>query len=157
MVLYGATMVAMTAVAFFLVTKLVGQGAAPSPMGQASKAGRQADSVDDNNKGTYGGNVTGPEHDLGELIVNPRGTAGTRYLKLHIIAVLSSSSVGKKIESRNTQITHKLISTISSKTVDEIDSPEGIDTLQKDIVKGLNSILGEDKVRQVYFTDFVIQ
>jgi len=147
----------MTAVAFFLVTRLAGQSVAPAPAGQSSTVESQPDNIDDGEEDTYGDDFKGPEYDFEDLVVNPQGTNGTRFLKVRIIAVVRSSGVGREMESRNTQLKHLLISIIKSKTVEEIDTPEGIEVLREDIKTGLNSILGRGKVRQIYFTDFVLQ
>ena len=155
--LYGVAMVFMTAVAFFLVTKLSNQSTATTPTRQSSKAERPSDNADDYEEEDYNDDFIGPEYDFEDLVVNPQGTNGTRFLKVRIIAILRASSVNGEIDARKTQLKHQLISIINSKTVEDIDTPEGKEILQKDIVKGLNSILGRGKVRQVYFTDFVIQ
>ena len=155
--LYGVAMVAMTAVAFFLVTRLAGQNVGPRPMGQTSNTEGQPDNVDDSEDDNGDEDAVGPEYDFEDLVVNPHGTGGTRFVKIRIIAVLSSSSVAGKIDARRSQLTHKLVVIIKSKTIEEMDGAEGAEALQKDIKEGLNSVLGKGKVKQVYFVEFTIQ
>jgi len=159
-ILYCAAMVLMTAVAFFL-TKLIGQSSVTIPTTAStkhtSKGERPPDNGDDYEGEDGEDSFKGPEYDFGVLIVNPRDTFGTRYLKVTIKAIVASSSVAKEMESRTSQLVDNLISVMSSKSVEEIDSLEGKEMLKKDIKKGLNSILGNGKVKRIYFTEFVFQ
>ncbi len=56
---------------------------------------------------------------------------------------------------------HKILdaitSTFSSKTIDDVATPEGRDKLKADIVKAVNTGLHEEKVSRVYFSVFITQ
>lgn len=92
------------------------------------------------------------------IIVNLSASNGRRYLKVKINLEAKDGDVKKKIESKPVQIKDRLISILSSKTLEEIDGLEGQENLRNEIKNALDVILKtEGGVLQVYFTEFVIQ
>ncbi|MFN3531398.1 MAG: flagellar basal body-associated FliL family protein [Candidatus Brocadia sp.] len=92
------------------------------------------------------------------VIVNLSGSGGRRYLKAKINLEASDGEVKKKIEAKFVQIKDRLISILSSKTLEDVEGLEGQDNLRKEIKDAVDVILKvEGGVLQVYFTEFVIQ
>nr|NAZ23276.1 flagellar basal body protein FliL [Thermocrinis sp.] len=50
-----------------------------------------------------------------------------------------------------------IIDVISSKTSDFVRTPEGREALRLELIRRLNIILVEGGVRNIYFTEFVVQ
>ena len=64
----------------------------------------------------------------------------------------------KKIEAKAIPIKDRLISILSSKTLEDIDGLEGQESLRVEIKNNIDSILKvENGVLQVYFSEFVVQ
>lgn len=92
------------------------------------------------------------------VIVNLSGSGGRRYLKAKINLEASDGEVKKKIEAKFVQIKDRLISILSSKTLEDVEGLEGQDNLRNEIKDAVDVILKMDGgVLQVYFTEFVIQ
>ena len=92
------------------------------------------------------------------IIVNPAGTNGTRYL---------STSIGLEIEKSELKVEHMkemtpvirdiLIAIISSRTIEELSTTEGKDLIRKEILEKLATAIGPEEVSKVYFVDYVLQ
>lgn len=92
------------------------------------------------------------------LIVNLSGSNGRRYLKAKINLEAKDADVKKKIETKSVQIKDRLISILSSKTLEDIDGIEGQETLRREIKDAVDVVLKvEGGILQVYFTEFVVQ
>lgn len=95
---------------------------------------------------------------LDTVTVNLCGSGGRRYLKAKINLEARDEDVKKKIEARSVQIKDRLISILSSKTLEDAEGLEGQESLRREIKDAVDVVLKvEDGVLQVYFTEFVIQ
>lgn len=95
---------------------------------------------------------------LDTVIVNLCGSGGRRYLKAKINLEARDEDVKKKIEARSVQIKDRLISILSSKTLEDVEGLEGQESLRREIKDAVDVVLKvEDGILQVYFTEFVIQ
>jgi len=91
------------------------------------------------------------------IVVNLSGSNGRRYLKTKINLEAKDSDVKKLIETKSIQIKDRLISILSSKTLEEIDGLEAQENLRKEIKDAVDVVLKVEGVLQVYFTEFVVQ
>ncbi|HHT9144429.1 MAG: flagellar basal body-associated FliL family protein [Candidatus Brocadiaceae bacterium] len=91
------------------------------------------------------------------LIVNLSGSNGRRYLRTKINLEAKDGDVKKLIETKSIQIKDRLISILSSKTLEEIDGLEAQENLRKEIKDAVDVVLKVEGVLQVYFTEFVVQ
>ena len=91
------------------------------------------------------------------LIVNLADDSGGRYLKIKFEMELSSQAVLTEIDKRLPQVTDSVIMLLSSKSYNDMASPEGKDQMRNEIVLHLNSFLKTGTVTRIYFTEFVMQ
>ena len=50
-----------------------------------------------------------------------------------------------------------IVSTLSSKTYEEVSTQKGKNRLKDEIVDRLNEVLADGHIKNIYFTDFVVQ
>lgn len=98
-------------------------------------------------------NAETPMFQLEPFILN----VGSRFLKLSINLELSSSTATKKAKVKTGAIRDAIIMLVTSKMPDEISSFGGKQQLKDELLTKLNGILGEGNVKNIYFTDFVMQ
>jgi len=92
------------------------------------------------------------------IVVNLSGSNARRYLKAKVNLEAKDAETKKKIESKTIPIKDRLISILSSKTLEDIDGLEGQESLRSEIKNNLDSILKvENGILQVYFSEFVVQ
>jgi flagellar FliL protein len=99
---------------------------------------------------------------LPPIIVNLADPSGDRYLKISLALVMNGKEKPKGSESsgetlEDAAIKNAVITVISTKTSDTLLTLSGKEELKKQLIKAINSALGEDAVRDIYFTDFIIQ
>jgi len=92
------------------------------------------------------------------LIVNVRNTQQRRYLSARPVFVLANEEVKKKVEERNVELRHALITILKTKTLEQLDDPQIGNTLGREIREIANAKLGlENGITHVYFTQLVVQ
>ncbi len=91
------------------------------------------------------------------FIVNLADPEVTMYARVSITLEVSSQEVIPEIQKREPIIRDAIIEILSNKTSNELRSPEGREQLKLEIIKRINTILVQGGVRNVYFTEFVVQ
>ena len=91
------------------------------------------------------------------IVVNLSGSNGRRYLKAKMNLEAKDGEVKKLIETKSVQIKDRLISILSSKTLEDIDGLEAQENLRKETKDAVDVVLKVEGVLQVYFTEFVVQ
>lgn len=94
---------------------------------------------------------------LKPFIVNLLGGSGKRYLKLTIDLELSSKETQTELQSRMAPVQDSLLILLSSKTFDDVKTVEGKMRLKIEIISRINTQLKNGRVKNAYFTDFVVQ
>lgn len=95
--------------------------------------------------------------DLGVFTVNLADKGTDAYARVAITLELSNEKVKQEVDRRMPIIKDAIIDVISSKTSDFVRTPEGREALRLELIKRLNIILVEGGVRNIYFTEFVVQ
>jgi len=94
---------------------------------------------------------------LKPFVVNLADEGGRRYLKASIDLEVGSKGVASEIDKNLPAIRNAIIMILSSKSFADIFDRAGKDRLREEIKYALNSKLTKGEVRQVYFTEFVVQ
>ncbi len=95
--------------------------------------------------------------DLGTFIVNLADPGVEMYAKVSITLELSDQEVTTEVEKRLPIVKDAVIDILSSKTYGDIRTPEGKERLRFELIKRINTILVKGGVRNLYFTEFVVQ
>ncbi len=99
----------------------------------------------------------GPIYPLDQFIVNLVSSNADRYLKCKIDLELDAPALQKELDKKLPAVRDAIIQILSSKTVEEIQTARGKEKLKEEIKRKLNEILSTGQIRNVYFTEFVIQ
>ncbi|MBW1708851.1 MAG: flagellar basal body-associated FliL family protein [Deltaproteobacteria bacterium] len=102
-------------------------------------------------------NVLGVLYSLQPFIVNLVDPNVQRYLKIKLELELNNKIVQSEIDLRMPQIKDSLLILLSSKSFSDIKSVEGKMRLRMEIIGRINSFLSDGRVKNVYFTEFVVQ
>lgn len=137
--------------AYFLVGFFFNQGGSDS---QAQVAGTKVAKA---GKGAGGDSDFDNVFIIKDLIVNPAGTNGLRFLLTTIGLEVSSKATEQECEKRNVQIHDAIINILTSKTLPELDDVSARTNLKEQIKGAINRDLATGKVLNVYFSKFIIQ
>ncbi len=95
------------------------------------------------------------------FIVNFTGKSRARFLQVSIEGMTRDATVKESITKHFPQVRNNLVLLLSSKTYDELNTPEGKKSLRKQVLKEVQKVLeaesGKGEIEDVYFTSFVMQ
>jgi flagellar FliL protein len=92
-----------------------------------------------------------------KVIVNVSGTAGTRFLLAQLTLVGTSTELKDSVEKSDAQLRDVASSVLSTKTIADLDKPGSRNLIRTELISAFNGVLGEGRVKEIYFTDFAIQ
>lgn len=161
---YGAIVVVMILAAYFVTLKVV------KPMlagGEAVTETKGDDSHDSSDKakrhesksghGSSDEGTPGDIHLIENIIVNPAGTGGRRFLSTSIGFELSSPEATSAFETREAVVRDALITILSSQSIPELSDFKQREKLRRLIQLRVEKLLETDQIAAVYFTEFVLQ
>lgn len=101
------------------------------------------------------------EHYIGTLVpmetflVNLSGSRGRKILKVNMELEIEEKELLEEIEKRKPQIRDLIIILLSSKTFQNVSTPEGKEALRDEIRDKVNAFLIRGQIKRVLFTDFI--
>ncbi|NLD38255.1 MAG: flagellar basal body protein FliL [Desulfatiglans sp.] len=101
--------------------------------------------------------LIGPILTLDTFIVNLIGDRGKNYLKAKVELELDSEKTIVEINKRLPQIRDSILTLLSSKSSEDINTLDGKFQLRAEIMTTINQYLRTGKIRNVFLTDFIIQ
>ena len=95
---------------------------------------------------------------LESIVVNLGGASTRRYLRVQINLEVGSENAGNIIEGQKPILRDKMISVLATKNPKELETEKDLSSLRMEIKGVINELLGyNDIIKQVYFSDFIIQ
>lgn len=92
-----------------------------------------------------------------DFTVNLADKNQRRYLKATVALAYESKALAKELERRHAQIRDMMIEVLRRQMVDNLMDLDGTATLRHEIMAELNAVLTDGEIRDIYFTDFIIQ
>jgi len=92
-----------------------------------------------------------------DIVVNPAGTGGTRFLSVSFGFELGSAELAAEFEERDMLVRDALITILSSKTVAQLTDAKQKEIVRYQIKKRLQTLMNTEEIDGVYYTDFVLQ
>lgn len=149
--IYAVVVLVMIVAGYFVGTKFIGSSADTASSASTEKSGKQEDSDQDIDH-TKTQTVT-----IDDIIVNPSGTGGTRFLAASIGFEISSPKTVEIFEKRMPMVRDALITILGSKTIEQLSDPKEKEITRYQIKKRVEQLLSTDNLVAVYFTDFILQ
>lgn len=144
-IILGATILLLGGGGFFAYTKLMG----PKPAAvEETKA--------EGEKGA-------PEKAIGEIlpldpfVVNLADPSGKRYLKVKVELELESPVAVEKAKQVAPKLRDMVIMMLTSLSFDEVMTPEGKIRIRDELLERFNQVMRPDRIKNIYFTEFVVQ
>ncbi len=92
-----------------------------------------------------------------DLILNPAGTDGSRFLVLSLALELGEGASLSDIEARDPEVRDVILTMLSAKTVQELADVTARPALREELRQLLNELLGGEPIVRLYLPRFVIQ
>jgi flagellar FliL protein len=101
--------------------------------------------------------TVGPMYPMSQFIVNLLSENGSRFLKTSIDLEMDKTELSAELDKKKPLIRDIIIRTLSSKTFEEISTMKGKDRLKDELVSKINDVLTDGQVKNIFFTDFIVQ
>jgi len=146
-------------IVYFLITRFL----APAPQGIEGAAAQRSEGQADAGKEGAGSRMEDRERPEGkiyvvkDLIVNPAGTNGTRFLLTTVGLEVTTPEALRELESKDVMVRDALNTILTSKDLLTIVNVDGREAIRKEIEEKVGSILRGGVLTNVYFSKFIIQ
>lgn len=100
--------------------------------------------------------LTGNLVEVGEFTTNIGDITGNRFVKVEVFVEVTGKKEQEKIQEFMPVIKDSILNILSSKTVADLDV-RNRENLKTEIKNELNSKLGNNTIKSVYFTSFIMQ
>lgn len=112
-----------------------------------------------------GGQATAPQETVGPLLihrpkeftVNLSDKAQRRFLKATIALGYADKGMGRELEQRSVQIRDLIITVLRSFSTAEMATAEGIVELRVKLIQELNAMLTSGEIKEIYFSELLVQ
>ena len=94
---------------------------------------------------------------INKLLVNVAGTMGSRYLLFSISAVSTDPNFQQKMTENDAALKDMAQSALAVKTLADLEKPDERNLIRTQLLNGMNNILGNNEVQELYLTEFGIQ
>jgi flagellar FliL protein len=97
-------------------------------------------------------------HMMENLVLNPSGSNGTRFLMAAVAAEVKDEKVNDEMTGRDAELRDAVLRILGDHTVDQLADMAIRETLKKTVADSLNARLAsKTAIKRVYFPQFVIQ
>jgi len=99
----------------------------------------------------------GPLVEMEDFVVNIMHDDSARFLKVGITLEVAGEESKSAIKRRMPQIADAVLLLVGNKTFDDVKDLQGKMQLKADLLDRIQELSGKGTVRNIYFTDFVVQ
>lgn len=127
---------------------VLGPKLAPSPSHAAAKAATK-----DSAKKAE----PSPIYQMDNLVLNPAGSGGTRFLLLSVALEVKDAATAEELKAHDAEMRDAILRLFGAKTVDQVAEASAREALRGEVNAALSKLLPAGAIRRVYFPQFVIQ
>lgn len=96
-------------------------------------------------------------HLIENLIVNPAGTQGTRFLLLSIAFEATDGVTHKALEQRDLEVRDAILELLGSETVSSLSDVSNREAVKTAVRNRVQRLIGRESIGRIYFSQYVIQ
>ena len=96
-------------------------------------------------------------YSIDDIIVNPADTDGKRLLLTSVGLDVAKVEMENDIKTREPMVKDAIISTLSSKSIDQLDDSAYRDTMKTEIIGKLKKLIPSVAINNIYFSKYIIQ
>ncbi len=137
---------AQTALAYFTMNYFFFSEQPPVRQAEAKEKKHEGESI-----------PAGEIYQITDIIVNPAGTQGRRYLVVSLGMEVTGKNAMAEIQLREPQIRDALITLLSSKTLEFLADVLNRESMREEIMTVTNQFVEKGEVIRIYFIGYVLQ
>jgi flagellar FliL protein len=96
-------------------------------------------------------------HTLDNLILNPAGTGGTRFLMVTAAIQVRNGDVDAQLTARSPEVRDHILAVLGRKTVDQLTDVNGREAIKQEVLATVAAMFKKGDVVRIYFPQFVVQ
>ena len=96
-------------------------------------------------------------HSIENLVLNPAGSNGTRFLMVSATFELKDGGTENQMKEHDAEVRDHILSILGKKTVDELTDIAQREQIKKDVLDSVGALFDKGAVKKVFFSQFVIQ
>jgi flagellar FliL protein len=153
LIIIGGAAVGGTVAAFVVAPRVIAR-----QVHAAADSTRQADSSEGGGKGGKGGEMKESKIvSFDNLIVNPAGSQGTRFLMSSVALEVDGADAEKRLRDHEIEIRDLITSILESQSMQTLTSPGARDSVKNRVSAAVQPFAGKAAGLRVYLPQFVIQ
>jgi len=145
LIIIAVSIVLVLSIIGFVMVKFVN----PEQVSLGSVTGKESEQKEEKDE-------IGPTYQLGNFTVNFAENQNYQFLKASIVFEVSHAKLNEELNKRNPQIRDLVISILRTQTPDDIKAPT-TDNIKSEIKTKVNDKLNTGEIKNVWFTQLVIQ
>jgi flagellar FliL protein len=96
-------------------------------------------------------------HSIENLVLNPAGSGGTRFLMVTATFELKDGSVEQQMKDHDAEVRDHVLALLGKKTVEELSDITLREGIKQEVLASISELFAKGSVRKVFFPQFVIQ
>ena len=96
-------------------------------------------------------------HSVENLVLNPAGSGGTRFLMVTATFELRDGEVEQQMKDHDAEVRDHILAMLGKKTVEELSDITLRDGMKQEVLAAVSGLFPKGGVRKVFFAQFVIQ
>lgn len=146
-----------------MIAKKMGKA---TPVAVAAQESHGADAADaaaaeDHSAPADGGTESGTDkaaiHVLDNMVLNPAGSGGTRYLLLTVAIEAGTSAAIESFKLRDAELRDIVLTTLGTKPVDQLTDIATREQFKVELIAAVDEHFGRKSVKRIFFPQFVVQ
>jgi flagellar protein FliL len=137
-------------------------GGAKEPPKDAPKDTKKADAApasgaDKDKKPSVVYSKDGWSYNFTNVVSNLTGSLGTKYVKCAFSVVSDDQNIGVIVEENKSKLRDAALSVLSARSLADMEASGAKNILRSELAANFNKALNSNVVKQIFFTEFVIQ
>jgi flagellar FliL protein len=96
-------------------------------------------------------------HSVENLVLNPAGSGGTRFLMVTATFQIRDGGVETQMKEHDAEVRDRILSLLGKKTVEELSDIAQREAIKQEVLASVASLFEKGAIRKVFFAQFVIQ
>lgn len=133
---------------------LAGGGAAAE---QTADHGEAEESGGHGESSGHGGAPVAENYSIENLVVNPAGTQGTRFLIVSMTILPDNAETLARLTSHDAEIRDTLLQVLASKTIQDLSDLTQRERVKEEMRAAAEAVVTPGKIRRIFLPQFVLQ
>jgi flagellar FliL protein len=96
-------------------------------------------------------------HMIENLVLNPAGSNGSRFLLVSVGLTMNSIGAAARVKEQDAEVRDIVLRVLGSRSINDLSEVGNRDRLKQDILAAVDSLFKGHSVKSVYFPQFVLQ